>query len=43
MTHMFFLIPSVNEGIINEDDKEQVQVLFEHSINQIHESYRKIS
>ena len=32
MTHMFFLIPRVNEDIINKDDNEQVQVLFEHPV-----------
>ena len=42
MTHMFFLIPSVNEDVINKHDNEQVQVLFEHSIHQIHESCIRI-
>ena len=32
MIHMFFLIPRVNADIINTDDNEQVQVLFEHSV-----------
>ena len=35
---MFFLTPRVNEDIINEDDNKQVQVLFENSVHQIHES-----
>ena len=42
MTCMFFLTPRLNEDIINEDDNEQVHVLFEHSVNQIHESCRSI-
>ena len=32
MTCMFFLIPKVNEDMINKDDNEQVYVLFENSI-----------
>ena len=35
MTRMFFLIPSVDEDIINEDAKKQVKVLFEHYVHQI--------
>ena len=34
MGHIFFLIPRVNEDIINKDDNEQVQVLLERSIHQ---------
>lgn len=30
MTRMFFLIPRLNEDIINEYVNEQVQELFEH-------------
>ena len=36
---MFFLIPRVNKDIINKDDNEQVQVLFEHYVHQILESW----
>ena len=38
MTCMIFLTPRVNEDIIDKDDNEQVQVLFEYSVHQIHES-----
>ena len=31
---MFFLNTRVNEDIINEDDNEQVQVLFGYSVHQ---------
>ena len=43
MISMFFLTPRVNEYIINKDDNEQVQLLFEDSVHQIHESCRSIS
>ena len=43
MTCMFFIIRKVNEDMINEDDNEQVQVLFEHFVYQIHESFKSIS
>ena len=43
MTCMFFLNPRVKENIINKDDNEQVKVLFENSIHQIHEICRSIS
>ena len=43
MTCIFFLTPRVNEDIINKDDNEQVQVLFENSIHQIHERCRSIN
>ena len=33
MTCMFFLTPRVNEDIINKDDNEQVQVLFENFVS----------
>ena len=30
MTRMFFLVPRVNEDIINGDNNDQNQILFEH-------------
>ena len=42
MTHMFFLIPTVNEYIINKDDNKQVQLLSKHPVHKIHESCRVI-
>ena len=42
MTHMFFVIPSINEDIINKDDDEQVQLLFEHFVKKIHESFKTL-
>ena len=41
ITCIFFLTPGVHEDIINEDDNEQVQVFFEYSVHQIHESYMR--
>ena len=42
MSRMFFLIPRVNKDIINKDNNEQVQVLFEHYVQQIHKSCKSI-
>ena len=38
MTRMFFLIPRLNEDIINKENNEHIQVLFEHFVHQIHEA-----
>ena len=42
MSRMFFLIPRVNKDVINKDNNEQVQILLEHSVHQIHENSRSI-
>ena len=42
ITCLFFLIPKINEDIIHNDDNKNVQILLEHSVNQIHESYKSI-
>ncbi|KAK4706538.1 hypothetical protein R3W88_033905 [Solanum pinnatisectum] len=42
MICMFFLILRVNEDIINKDNNEQVQILREHFVHQIHESCKSI-
>lgn len=33
MSRMLLLTPRINEDIINEDDEEQVQILFDHPIH----------